>query len=202
MSFIDILLPPLIGGIIGWTTNAIAIWMLFHPYREWRIFGFKLPFTPGVIPSRIEELSESIAKVIVKYIFTKEEWLSFIDSMELDEKAVEEIFKKIKEISGSRIFMKVIPLKSVIKEIIRRELRKLIRRELRKVIIKASEREDIEKDLEDIIKKRIVNEFSPDRVEDVVKRLCKKEFQYIMLFGGLLGCIIGLIQLFLYISKI
>lgn len=197
MSFIDLFLPPLVGGIIGWTTNAIAIWMLFHPYREWRIFGFKLPFTPGVIPSRIEELSESIAKVIAGYIFTKEEWLSLIDSMELDEKAVEEIFSKIKEISGSRIFTKMIPMKGIIKEIIRRELRRLIKAQLKKIITRASEREDMEKRLEEIIRQKIMTEFRPERIEDVVKRLCKKELQYIMFFGGLLGCFIGLVQIFI-----
>ena len=61
---IYIFFPPLIGGAIGWLTNAIAIWMLFHPYREYRVFGLKLPFTPGLIPSRINELAEEHLKSV------------------------------------------------------------------------------------------------------------------------------------------
>ena len=48
------LLMPLIGGLIGWITNALAIWMLFHPYHEKKFLGLRVPFTPGLIPSKGE----------------------------------------------------------------------------------------------------------------------------------------------------
>ncbi len=44
------LIASIIGGIIGYLTNWIAIKMLFRPYEEKRIFGMKVPFTPGLIP--------------------------------------------------------------------------------------------------------------------------------------------------------
>jgi Uncharacterized protein conserved in bacteria len=42
--------PPVVGGIIGYFTNDIAIKMLFRPYRAIYIKGRQLPFTPGLIP--------------------------------------------------------------------------------------------------------------------------------------------------------
>ena len=43
--------PPILGGLIGYYTNDIAIKMLFRPYKVLYIFGRKVPFTPGLIPS-------------------------------------------------------------------------------------------------------------------------------------------------------
>ncbi len=191
-----LILPPLIGGVIGWFTNAVAIWMLFHPYKRWYVFKFRLPFTPGLIPSRIEELADSIAKIIAKYLLTQEDWISLIDSLELDDKAVDELFSKLKSTSGIRI-LKFVPfstLKEIIKEVIRSELRRIIRKQLRKIVIKASEQKNIEESLERLVKEKIISEFKPDKIEKIVRQLCKTELNYIMLFGALLGGLIGAVQ--------
>ena len=44
----DWILEPFIGAVIGCFTNFIALKMLFRPYQEVKIFGRKLPFTPGM----------------------------------------------------------------------------------------------------------------------------------------------------------
>ena len=41
---------PIIGAIIGYFTNYIAVKMLFYPRKEIKVFGHVLPFTPGAIP--------------------------------------------------------------------------------------------------------------------------------------------------------
>lgn len=61
-----------IGAIIGGFTNFIAIKMLFHPYHEIRLFGYKLPFTPGLIPKRRNELSEKVGEMVTKHLLTPE----------------------------------------------------------------------------------------------------------------------------------
>ncbi len=65
--------PPLLGGLIGYYTNDIAIKMLFRPYKAVYIFGRKLPFTPGLIPSNQERLGQNIANAIMKSLLTPEE---------------------------------------------------------------------------------------------------------------------------------
>nr|WP_174762917.1 DUF445 family protein [Anabaena sp. UHCC 0187] len=65
--------PPILGGVIGYYTNDIAIKMLFRPYKAIYILGRKLPFTPGLIPSNQERLGQNIANAIMKSLLTPEE---------------------------------------------------------------------------------------------------------------------------------
>lgn len=67
MEIIDIvrfIAPIALGGIIGAFTNYIAIKMMFRPYKEKRIFGFVVPFTPGIIPKRQNDLAKAIGRVV------------------------------------------------------------------------------------------------------------------------------------------
>lgn len=63
-------LPVLLGAIIGYLTNSVAIRMLFRPVRPIRIAGLRLPFTPGVIPHRRGELAESIGRMVSRDLLT------------------------------------------------------------------------------------------------------------------------------------
>ncbi|MBF2046568.1 MAG: DUF445 domain-containing protein [Elainella sp. C42_A2020_010] len=65
--------PPIVGGIIGYFTNDIAIKMLFRPYRAYYIAGRRLPFTPGLIPSNQERLAQRISDAIMGSLLTPEE---------------------------------------------------------------------------------------------------------------------------------
>jgi uncharacterized membrane protein YheB (UPF0754 family) len=47
--------------------------MLFRPYKAVYIFGRKVPFTPGLIPSNQERLGQNIANAIMKSLLTPEE---------------------------------------------------------------------------------------------------------------------------------
>jgi uncharacterized membrane protein YheB (UPF0754 family) len=68
-----LLSPPLVGGVIGYFTNDIAIKMLFRPYKAIYIGGRKLPFTPGLIPSNQEKLAQRISDTIMGSLLTPEE---------------------------------------------------------------------------------------------------------------------------------
>ena len=46
----NIIIPIIVGSVIGYATNWLAIKMLFRPLREKRLLGVRLPFTPGLIP--------------------------------------------------------------------------------------------------------------------------------------------------------
>lgn len=65
--------PPVVGGIIGYFTNDIAIKMLFRPYRPIYISGRQLPFTPGLIPRNQERLAKRISDTIMGSLLTPEE---------------------------------------------------------------------------------------------------------------------------------
>lgn len=63
---------PIIGAIIGYVTNWIAVKMLFRPRREIRVWGKKLPFTPGVIPRGQGRLARAVGDVVETQLLTPE----------------------------------------------------------------------------------------------------------------------------------
>lgn len=64
---------PLIGSVIGYFTNFIAVKMLFYPRKEVLLFGHKLPFTPGAIPKGKDRLGRAIGKAVGETLLTKED---------------------------------------------------------------------------------------------------------------------------------
>jgi uncharacterized membrane-anchored protein YjiN (DUF445 family) len=62
-------LPPLLGAIIGYVTNALAIKMLFRPLTKKYFLGIPLPLTPGIIPRQRESLAHSIARMVSRSLF-------------------------------------------------------------------------------------------------------------------------------------
>ena len=46
--------------------------MLFRPYREWRLLGVRLPFTPGIIPRQRYKLAENIGQMVSDELLTEE----------------------------------------------------------------------------------------------------------------------------------
>jgi len=64
--------PPLVGAVIGFITNVIAIRMLFRPLKEIRVFGVRLPFTPGILPRQRQRLAQSIGAMVERELLTPE----------------------------------------------------------------------------------------------------------------------------------
>lgn len=64
MIITSYILAPLVGGIIGYVTNDIAIRMLFRPHKAKYIMGWRVPFTPGIIPKEKERIAEAVGTAI------------------------------------------------------------------------------------------------------------------------------------------
>ncbi|MEY8350015.1 DUF445 family protein [Bacillus cereus] len=61
-----------LGAVIGGYTNHLAIKMLFRPHRPIYIGKFQVPFTPGLIPKRRDELAVQLGKMVVDHLLTPE----------------------------------------------------------------------------------------------------------------------------------
>ncbi|MBQ1665506.1 MAG: DUF445 family protein, partial [Bacteroidaceae bacterium] len=66
------LLGPLMGGIIGYITNYLAIRMMFRPHQPKHIFGKRIPFTPGIIPKERFRIAEAVGDSISENLMNKE----------------------------------------------------------------------------------------------------------------------------------
>lgn len=61
-----------IGAVIGAATNHLAIKMLFRPYKPYYLFGKQLPFTPGLIPKRRDEVAKQVGVMVMEHLLTPE----------------------------------------------------------------------------------------------------------------------------------
>lgn len=65
-------IAPLLGGVIGYITNDIAIRMLFRPHKAKYVMGVHIPFTPGIIPKEKGRIADAIGGVISENLMNKE----------------------------------------------------------------------------------------------------------------------------------
>jgi uncharacterized membrane protein YheB (UPF0754 family) len=65
--------PPVVGTIIGYFTNDVAIQMLFRPYRALYVGKYQLPFTPGLIPRNQERMAKRVSDTIMGSLLTPAE---------------------------------------------------------------------------------------------------------------------------------
>jgi uncharacterized membrane-anchored protein YjiN (DUF445 family) len=65
-------IPAVAGALIGFVTNVLAIKMLFRPLRPYRVFGIRIPFTPGILPRERAKLAESIGAMVERELLTAE----------------------------------------------------------------------------------------------------------------------------------
>lgn len=70
---LTIIAGPLIGAVIGYFTNYLAVKMLFRPRREIKIGSKTLPFTPGVIPKGKPRLARVIGRTVADTLVTGED---------------------------------------------------------------------------------------------------------------------------------
>lgn len=64
MTALNLILGPIVGGVIGYITNALAIRMLFRPYTAKYIGRWHVPFTPGIIPKEKGRIAASLGSAI------------------------------------------------------------------------------------------------------------------------------------------
>ncbi len=88
---IKYIMTPVIGAIIGYITNDIAIKMLFHPKRAKYIGRWKIPFTPGLIPKERDRIAKSIGNVISSQLLNS----NVISEALVSEQMIERIKKGI-----------------------------------------------------------------------------------------------------------
>lgn len=102
MSVIEILAGPVIGAVIGYFTNYIAVKMLFHPLKPVKIGGRTLPFTPGIIPKGRPRLAKALGKAVGEKLLTREDIRKMLLSGDVKDKILDGVVKGIQEVQHSQ----------------------------------------------------------------------------------------------------
>lgn len=183
----------IIGALIGWLTNVIAIKLMFRPIQPIRIWG--TPFVlQGLIPKRKDEIAKSIGDVINEELISMEVIVDKIIA-DMDKKQIVEMIKvKIVSIAGEKM-PSIIP--SIFKGAIIQNIENMIDENGEALVLEMGEKLshmaiesiDISKMVEDQI---IAYDFG--KIEEMILKIAKNELKHIEVLGGVLGFAIGLLQ--------
>jgi uncharacterized membrane protein YheB (UPF0754 family) len=188
---------PFIAALIGWLTNFLAIKMLFHPRKNIRIFFINIQ---GIFPKRQKVLAERLGKIVANDLFSfrdiKDRFTSTATASEinkvLDEKLEDFLDSKLKTMMPMLSMLINNDTKTRIKDTLHLEFQNI----LPDILNKYSEKLERDIDIQQIVFEK-VSAFSSDKFEEIINSIMKKEFKVIEVIGGVLGFIIGLIQLFI-----
>ncbi|KOY82267.1 DUF445 domain-containing protein [Lysinibacillus macroides] len=94
---VTLLFMAIIGAAIGGVTNHLAIKMLFRPYKAIYIKNWRVPFTPGLIPKRRDELARQLGLTVVNYLLTPETFRRKFFSKDMQDKIEHLVQTKVEE---------------------------------------------------------------------------------------------------------
>ncbi|MBO3444377.1 DUF445 family protein [Clostridium sp. CCUG 7971] len=191
-NILKILVLASIGGLIGYITNIIAIKLIFRPIKP-----IKIPLINkeiiGLIPKRKAEIAANIGMVIEEEFLSLEEILDNIITEEDKQNVVEYIKIKVKLIINEKMSLAPNSIKNLIQgyivDIVEVEIKNSIDDLSKDLIIKANERINIQKMVENKI-----TELDLYELEDIILKIAQKELKHIEVLGLVLGFLIGIIQ--------
>lgn len=198
MTF-KLFLSPVICALIGWLTNYLAVKMLFHPHKPIKIWPFVIQ---GIFPKRQKELAESLGKMIEKELISHTDIKKVINDPSFVDKHKEVILAYLDVFFKEKITTLHPMVGMFLNEENMKTVRAMLSTELDEMLPKlietTSSQLECSLDFKCLVQDK-VECFSMEQLENILFSIMKKEFKFIEIFGGVLGFIIGLIQIFLFI---
>lgn len=185
---------PIIGAFIGWITNWLAIKMLFHPRKP-----FKIMFVTfhGIFPKNKPRIAENLGVIVQRDLINYGDIKDRLMEPEAMNNFKEEIALRVDNSLRERIeksaFLDAIVPDQLITTI-HKTLVDEIEKNLPSVIGSSIDKIEQKLDIKQLVKNKVSN-FSDEKLERLLLDITSKEFTFIELIGGVLGFIIGLIQL-------
>lgn len=189
-----LLLIPVISAFIGWFTNWIAIKMLFHPREPKQFLGITFQ---GIFPKRQAQFAEKLGKLVADELLSFKDIEQKITSPENLSSVMPYIENHIDDFLRVKLGKAMPMIGMFIGEKTINEMKKIFMAELEsifpEVMHKYMGKLQEELDLEKIVTEK-VKAFSSDKLESILQQIMAKEFRFVEILGGVVGFIIGIIQ--------
>jgi hypothetical protein len=190
---------PIISALIGYVTNYIAVAMLFRPHRPVSILGLRLQ---GLVPRRQKEIAQSLGAMIERDLFSQadiKEALRGVDSSgEASTFLNEQIDSFVEKLTAQNpmigMFMQG-PLLEQVKGLLRDQLSEKFPSLIERVV----ERAEHKLDISEIVRQK-VESFDLTKLEAIIHEVSARELKTIEVLGGVLGFIVGLVQVGLMVA--
>lgn len=180
-----------ISTFIGYVTNVVAVKMLFWPRRPINL-GFYV--VQGVLPKRQAQIAQSLGELVDKELLSLDDVLERMNTPEIQEKLVNKVSEFIKDRLGE-LLPRIIPGRLI--QIIVDTLDKILRQEsanlIDQIFIGGKEYLTDEIQVSKIVEEK-VNAYDLDQLEAMIKGISAPELTFIEVLGGVMGFIIGLVQ--------
>ncbi len=185
-------LLPLVGALIGYGTNRLAVGMIFRPIMPRRFLGLTFQ---GLVGRRQPELARSIGNVVGDHLLRPEDLEGVLDTIDL-EPMVEQAFAAGLEPKLAE-FRRMPLVGALLTEERVGDLRAQAVKgvmEQRSVLVEGFQQAlDQGLDVHRIVEEKVAS-FPIARLEALIIEVAAKELRSIEVLGGVLGALIGLIQ--------
>lgn len=183
---------PAIGGLIGWSTNWIAVKMIFRPIRPVRVLGIRIQ---GLVGRRQQDLAKAIGRVVGNHLVEHKDVVRSLNKLDfagilggvLDKGLAPKIqeLRNLPLIGGFLTEERVTDIRRSIvgsvmahKDLVLDEVERGLERGL---------------DVPDLVERKVA-EFAVEKLEALILEVARRELRAIEVLGGVLGVLIGLLQ--------
>lgn len=183
---------PAIGGLIGWSTNWIAVKMIFRPIRARRLLGFKVQ---GLVGRRQQDLAKAIGRVVGEHLVEHKDVVRALNKLDFHGLLAGVLDRglgpKIQELRGLPLIGGFLDENRV--------------RDIRDAIVggvmkhKEVLLDQIEQglaaglDVPQLVETKVAA-FAVEKLEALILEVASRELRAIEVLGGVLGVLIGLAQ--------
>ena len=190
----ELMILPFIGGIIGYSTNVLAIRMLFRPYDPIRI-----PLTPwflqGLLPKRKDEIAANIGETVEKELLSLDQLEAVVAQGRYQDRVLQLLVEHVDQRVEENL-PRLLP--SALRTSVRSYVRDAVTKEAEPFMTNAYEQlwKNIRSDvrLGDMVREKVAS-LDLHELENLVLQVAKDELKHIEVLGAILGFAIGLVQM-------
>ncbi len=183
---------PAIGALIGWSTNWLAVKMIFRPVRPMRVLGIRVQ---GLVPRRQQDLARAIGRVVGTHLVEHRDVLKALNKLDfqgiLGGVLDKGLGPKIQELRGLPLIggflteERVRDLRNSIVDGIMKH-RETVLDEVERGLAKGL-------DVPELVERKVAA-FAVEKLEQLILEVANRELRAIVVLGGVLGLLIGFVQ--------
>jgi uncharacterized membrane protein YheB (UPF0754 family) len=192
-SLIQYAMPPLVGLIIGWFTNYLAVKLLFRPKKP---IDFKIFTLQGIFPKNKLKLANNLGNVVQRDLISFDDIKKRLSDPAAVSQMAEQISIHVENMIRDRLhktkFQQTVVPEGLIKtihQIVTNDIESSLPKLIEQYIDQLEEKIDIYA----MVQQKVAN-FSDEKLENLILSITQKEFKFIELIGAVLGFLIGCIQ--------
>ncbi|HEY8450002.1 MAG TPA: DUF445 family protein [Bacillota bacterium] len=182
---------PVVGALIGWVTNFLAIRLLFRPRRPLRLAGLTIQ---GLLPRRQADLAAVIGEIVARELLPPDKLVNSLLQPDLRQDIVATASQQAARTVRERL-PGFVPqglrqwLADLVRDASAVEVQRFLAEQLPRLLDGMAQRLKLEEQVRD----RLLA-LDLDELERLVQRLARRELRHIEWMGAVLGFVIGLLQ--------